>query len=115
MCAEKARDGVKRLRESLASLDGLLELVRTSDAPNGWPDQGIALGLLRRPDEARAAFVRYLDLDDERVWAKKERACMVQLCDAVHSPSAFDASVEQSIRECRSLLKLDPTVPLALH
>jgi hypothetical protein len=112
---ETARRRVTELRTGLASLEGLLERLKAEETPSSWLDQGIALGLLQRPNEARASFDRVLVVEDDRPWAIRERNRISNLRGLLDTPGAFDAHIEQSIRDSRERLGLDPSIPLDLH
>ena len=112
---EIARARVTKLRTDLSTLDGLLEHLKAVDTPSSWLDQGITLGLLGRQTQARDSFDRYLDVPDDRPWAIREQERISILRGMLDSPDAFDAAIEQSIRDSRARLGIDPSIPLALH
>jgi hypothetical protein len=113
--AALAVEQVAKLRREFAGLEGVAAHAWSTDSPAAWMNAGVALGLLHRPVEARAAFDRYLEVRDDRDQAILKRAKIIVLRDLLETPEAFDSSVEHSIRESRTALRLDPSVQLVLR
>ena len=94
----------------IGGLDAALELfeasVRTAPAePQGHAGKGIALHMLARPDEARAAYRRALEIDPRYPLALKHLGVLLQEC------GELDAAAE-----CfRQLLAADPNDDMARH